>query len=86
LKVVDGFVFETHKSKGVRAALTTLEANKTCLVVDNLDNRNLELGTRNLAGVTLRASREVTVYELLKHEKVLISREAVAKLSEALSL
>src|ERR1700675_756752 len=31
LKVVDGFAFETHKAKGVRAALTTLEATKTCL-------------------------------------------------------
>ena len=32
------------------------------------------------------ASREVTVYELLKHEKVLLSQAAAAKLSEALSL
>jgi large subunit ribosomal protein L4 len=86
LKIVEGFAFETHKSKGVRAALTTLEITKSCLVVDNVENRNLTLGTRNLEGVTLRASREVTVYELLKHDKVLLSREAAAKLSEALSL
>jgi len=56
------------------------------LVVDIGENRNLTLGTRNLAGVTLMASREVTVYELLKHEKVLVSQAAAAKLSEALSI
>ena len=70
----------------MRAALTKLEANKTVLVVDNGENRNLNLGSRNLAGVTLMASREVTVYELLKHDNVLLSQAAAAKLSEALSI
>ncbi len=86
LKVVDAFTFPDHKSKGVRAALNRLEAKKSVLVVDNGDNMKLTLGTRNLEGVTLMASREVTVYELLKHEKVLLSQAAAAKLSEALAL
>jgi len=86
LKVVDAFAFDDHKSKGVRAALKTLEVTKSVLMVDNGENRNLSLGARNLDGVTLVASREVTVYELLKHEKVLLSQAAAAKLSEALSL
>jgi len=86
LKVVDAFSFEEPKSKGVRAALNQLEATKSVLVVDNGENRNLSLGSRNLEGVTLRASRELTVYELLKHEKVLLSQAAAAKLSEALSI
>jgi large subunit ribosomal protein L4 len=86
LKVVDAFAFDDHKSKAVRAALNSLEVTKSCLMVDNGENRNLLLGARNLDGVTLVASREVTVYELLKHEKVLMSQTAAAKLSEALSL
>jgi large subunit ribosomal protein L4 len=86
LKVVDAFSFQDPKSKAVRSALTKLEATKTVLVVDNGENRNLTLGTRNLAGVKLVASREVTVYELLKHEKVILSQAAASKLSEALSL
>jgi len=86
LKVVNAFSFEDHKSKAVRSALDRLEATKSVLVVDNGENRNLSLGSRNLDGVTLRASREVTVYELLKHDKVLLSQAAAAKLSEALSL
>src|SRR5229473_1257662 len=85
LKVVDAFAFQEHKSKGVREALNRLEATKTVLVVDVGENRNLTLGTRNLAGVTLMASREVSVYELLKHDKVILSQAAAAKLSEALS-
>ena len=86
LKVVNEFAFQDHKSKGVRSALDKLEINKSVLVVDTGDNRNLKLGTRNLEGVTLMASREVSVYELLKHHHVLLSQAAAAKLSEALAL
>jgi large subunit ribosomal protein L4 len=87
LKVIDAFAFGEHKSKGVRQALNALGATRTALVVDNdAENRNLKLGSRNLEGVTLRASRDVTVYELLKHDKVLLSQAAAAKLSEALAL
>jgi len=85
LKVVDAFSFQDPKSKAVRAALTKLDAHKTVLLIDNGENRNLNLGSRNLAGVTLMGSRDVSVYELLKHEKVVLSQAAAAKLSEALS-
>jgi large subunit ribosomal protein L4 len=86
LKVVSEFAFQDHKSKAVRLALNKLEISKSVLVVDTGGNKNLTLGTRNLAGVTLMATREVSVYELLKHEKVLLSQAAAAKLSEALAL
>ncbi len=44
------------------------------LVVDNGENRNLDLGLRNLKGVTLMPTREVNPYHLLGHQSVLISR------------
>src|ERR1700674_327921 len=86
LKVVNEFGFQDHKTKGVRSALNKLELKKSVLVVDTGENRNLKLGTRNLDGVTLMATREVSVYELLKHHHVLLSQAAAAKLSEALAL
>jgi len=86
LKVVDAFSFQAPKSKAVRAALTALEVTKSALLVDAGENRNLTFGSRNLAGVKLVATREVTVYELLKHDKVLLSQAAATKLSEALAV
>jgi large subunit ribosomal protein L4 len=85
LKVVQSFTFADHKTKAVRETLTRLEVKKTVLLVDNGEERNLSLGCRNLPGVTLVASREVSVYDLLGHERVLISEDAARKLSEALS-
>lgn len=86
LKVVRAFDLADHKTKTVAAALRTLEASGSVLLVDNqVDNRNLDLGSRNLPGVTLSLSREVTVYDLLKHKNVLLTEEAARKLSEALA-
>lgn len=85
LKVVQSFTLSDHKSKGMRAVLTTLGAPKTVLLVDNGENRNLALGSRNLAGVKLVASKDVTVYDLLAHGGLLLSEGAAKKLSEALA-
>ena len=85
LKVVQAFTFPDNKTKAVRAALDKLEARKTVLLVESDENRNLTLGARNLAGVTLVAGREVSVYDLLGHKWVLMSEAAARKLSEALS-
>jgi large subunit ribosomal protein L4 len=85
LKVVQTFTFGDHKTKTVAGALKTWEASRKVLLVDNSDDRNLTLGSRNLAGVKLVPSREVTVYDLLGHDRVLLSEAAAAKLSEALA-
>jgi len=85
LKVVQAFSFDDHKTQNVRAALGRLEASRKVLLVDNGENRNLTLGARNLEGVTLLPSREVNVYHLLAHDRVLLSEAAASKLSEALA-
>jgi large subunit ribosomal protein L4 len=84
LKVVHEFSLAGHKSKAMRTVLNTLGAPKTDLLVDNVENRNLELSSRKLAGVKLVSSREVSVYDLLGHAGVLVSQAAAMKLSEAL--
>lgn len=85
MKVVQAFSMEGHKTRTVKAALAQLEVRKSVLLVDNEENRNLALGSRNLPSVTLLASRDVTAYHLLGHDRVLISEAAARKLSEALS-
>ncbi len=85
LKVVQAFALADHKTKSFQAALKTLEATRKVLVVDNGENRNLSLGSRNVPGVKIATSHDVNVYDLLKYELVLVSEAAARKLSEALS-
>jgi len=84
LRVVREFAITETKTKAMRKTLNALEATRTVLLVDNADNKNLQLSSRNLEGVKLVASRDVNVYDLLGHQHVLLSEAAAKKLSEAL--
>jgi large subunit ribosomal protein L4 len=84
LRVVREFSIGEPKTKVMRQTLNALEIARTVLVVDNADNRNLQLSSRNLEGVKLVASRDVNVYDLLGHQQVLLSEAAALKLSEGL--
>lgn len=85
LRVVREFTIGEPKSKLMRQTLNTLDAKKTVLLVDNAENKNLNLSSRNLEGVKLVASREVNVYDLLAHQQVLLSEAAAIRLSEGLA-
>jgi len=85
LRVVSEFKLGEAKTKVMRGALDTLEAKRTVLLVDNSGSTELQLSSRNLAGVKLVSSREVNVYDLLGHEQVFLSADAAKKLSEALA-
>jgi len=85
MKVVQTFSLSDHKTKAMRAVLNVLGAPKTVLLVDNEENNNLALGSRNLPGVKLVSTKEVSVYDLLGHAGLLMSENAARKLSEALA-
>lgn len=86
LKVLSGFAFADHKTKTVAAALKSLEADRTVLLVETGEpERNVALGSRNIPGVKLVVTRDVTTYDLLAHKVVLMSEAAARKLSEALA-
>ncbi len=85
LGIVSSFQLNDHKSKNLRSTLTKLELTKKVLIVENEENRNLELSARNLEGVMLLHSREVSVYHLLDAGRVLLSRAAAERLSETLA-
>jgi large subunit ribosomal protein L4 len=85
LKVVEDFDLSEVKTKAFRKALDTLGVEKTALIVDgSKENRNLELSTRNVAGVKLMAGNQVHPYHLLRYETTIFSRPALEKLQDSL--
>jgi large subunit ribosomal protein L4 len=85
LRVVQGFELADHKTKGFRQVLNKLEINRSVLLVEAAENRNLALASRNLERVKLVPTKELNVYDLLAHQQVLLSEPAARKLSEALA-
>jgi large subunit ribosomal protein L4 len=84
LVVVENFELSTHKTKDFVAALSTLGLEGRTLIVDALENGNLALSSRNLQTVTCVGTSGVNIYNLLTHEQVALTRDAIALLDKQL--
>ena len=84
LTIVDAWTLETHKTQSLVEALGKLNHTKSALLVAHGENRNLELASRNIAGVKLAAPNVLQPYDVLKHDLVVLSKDAVARLSHTL--
>jgi Ribosomal protein L4/L1 family len=86
LTVVEGWVLDSHKTKPFRQSLSKLDAEtRTILLIATGENVNLERASRNLEGVTLVPTRSLGPYDLLRHDRIMLSRDAAEKLSRMLS-
>lgn len=89
LVVIDEFGLKTAKTKdfiGVIGTLGLIEKNKQSktLIVDSLDNANLVLSSRNVQRAKVTNSYGLNIYDLLFHEKLLISKAAIEELNNLL--
>ena len=84
LTVVDGWQLESHKTQSLVSTLEKLSFTKSALLVAHGENRNLELASRNLANVKLSAPNALQPYEVLKHDRLVLSKDAVARLMRSL--
>jgi len=86
LTIVEGWELESHKTKAFRQTLSKLDGDtKTILLVNVGANVNLERASRNLDGVTLVAPASLGAYDLMRHDHLMLSKEAAGRLSNALS-
>src|SRR4051794_3031813 len=80
LVVVDAFELSEIKTKSVLAALTALKTQKSTLVVDVADNEKLRLSIRNCEDHQFLPPEGVNVYDLLRHDTLVLSKDAAKKL------
>lgn len=86
LTVIENLALGESKTKAYRAALNTLDAKRTALIVENSQSLSpsLILGVRNLEGVELMLNNEVHPYDLLRYDRAIFSRAAIEQLQEML--
>jgi large subunit ribosomal protein L4 len=82
LIVVDKIDLGEIKTKKLLTVLNTLKVERTALVVDDKANENLKLSIRNLADHQYLPPEGVNVYDLLRHDHLVMSKDA-AKAIEA---
>lgn len=82
LIVVDSLALDNVKTKEAKAALEALNAGKKAYVVTAEKCDDTYRAFRNIAGVDVAEARLINVYDLVRHDKLVISKDAIAKLQE----
>ncbi len=89
LIIIEDFTIDNPKTKeflSIIGGLQLAEGKKPAktLIVDSLDNENLIRSSRNVQKTKVTNSYGVNIYDLLYHEKLLISKSAIDELSRML--
>jgi large subunit ribosomal protein L4 len=80
--VVDQLSFDEPKTKQMVATLQALNSSKKTLVVTADGDPNVSKSARNIPGVKPLRVDFINVYDLLKYDTLLITRDAVARVEE----
>jgi len=79
--VVDSLEFDAPKTKAMLEVLNAFEAKKTLIVVAE-SNENIYKSARNIPGVQVLPVNNLNVYDILKYEKFIVTKDAVSKIEE----
>ena len=82
LIVVDQLSFDEPRTKQMVATLQALNSSKKTLVITADGDANITKSARNIPGVKPLRVDYINVYDLLKYDTLLITRDAVAKVEE----
>lgn len=82
LLVLDGIQFEEPKTKRVVQMIHDLELGRSALIVAAADNRNLRLAARNHPDVKIVSAASLSVYDVLLHEQLILTRDSAGQVQE----
>jgi len=80
--VLDAISFENCKTKQMVSALSNLKVESSALIVLGEKNENVALAARNIPGVKTAYVNTINVFDILKFDKFIITKEAVEKVEE----
>lgn len=79
--VLDELNFDEIKTKKMAAVLDSLKVNKALVVIGE-KNDNVILSARNIPSVRTALVNTINVYDILKYDSLVLTKEAVAKIEE----
>jgi large subunit ribosomal protein L4 len=83
--VLDQLQLAQPKTKDFAAILKNLKVERKALVVTSDYNENVALSARNIPGVKFVAADGINVLDVMVHDKLIITKEAVQKVEEVLA-
>ena len=83
LVVLDSMTMDAYKTKTVAAMLNALGAEKKALIVLPSVDQKLIKSANNIPGVKTAQVNTINVYDILNADKLIVLKDAVAKIEEA---
>ena len=84
--ILDSFKIENSKTKEALKIFSSLKINPSgsaLLLLDKIDN-NLKFALRNISFLTVNRAADTSTYEILAHQKLIITESAIKVLMERL--
>ena len=79
--VLDGISFDEIKTKKMVAVMDNLKLDKALVVLDQKDE-NVILSARNIPTVRTALANAINVYDIVKYDALVITKDAVAQIEE----
>ncbi|MSM41496.1 MAG: 50S ribosomal protein L4 [Geobacter sp.] len=83
LTVMDSLQLGSISTKSFSGVLDRFELSRALLIVEG-DNRELELSARNIKDVKVIRAEGLNIFDMMKYQNVILTRDAVAKVEGAL--
>ena len=83
--VLDSLELADNKTRNLKALLAKLKLPDKVLIVTDEISDNLRLASRNIPDVHVLSYRSLSVYEMMKHNKVIFLKDALEAYKERLS-
>ncbi len=82
LLVLDNLNFDSIKTKQMANVLNSLKVDSSALIVIDCKNESVEKSARNIPGVKTAFVNTINVFDILKYNKFIITKDAVEKVEE----
>jgi large subunit ribosomal protein L4 len=79
--VVDELKFDSIKTKDFAKVLSNLKVEKALVVISD-NNENVVKSARNIATVKTASTETINVFDILKYDTVVVTKDAVNKIQE----
>lgn len=79
--ILDQISFDEIKTKKMKAVLDNFKVEKALIVLDKKDE-NVALSARNLPKVRTVLTNSINVYDILKYDTLVLTKDAVAQIEE----
>lgn len=81
--VLDKFAFEAPKTKEAQAFLNAFKFDKSVLVINAQNDKNIRLATANIPALSVEEAANINVYDIVSNKNIVLTESAIKSIQEA---